>query len=212
MGVALKKIWYGKSKIVIGGKVMKEKSLLRDEMKKILGDMDRSSHDIQSKEIQDRLFSSTEWQNAQTIAVTISRFPEVDTEAIITRAWKEGKKVAVPKCFQKDKSMKFYYLENFNQLESVYFGLKEPIITEVEMCPKDKLELMLVPGLIFDEEGYRIGFGGGYYDRYLVDYTGCKVSLAFSQQMVKKVPADHYDIAVHKIVTNEVVYDCTIRK
>ncbi|UAL46144.1 5-formyltetrahydrofolate cyclo-ligase [Sutcliffiella horikoshii] len=191
---------------------MKEKSLLREEMKKILGGMDRSSHDMQSKEIQDRLFSSTEWQDAQTIAVTISRFPEVDTEAIITRAWDEEKKVAVPKCFPKDKSMHFYYLENFNQLESVYFRLKEPIVTEVEMCPKDKLELMLVPGLIFDEEGYRIGFGGGYFDRYLVDYTGYKVSLAFSQQMVKKVPTDHYDIPVHKIVTNEVVYDCTIRK
>ncbi|WP_404428702.1 5-formyltetrahydrofolate cyclo-ligase [Sutcliffiella horikoshii] len=191
---------------------MKEKSLLREEMKKILGSMDRSSHDIQSKEINDRLFSSTEWKDAQTIAVTISRYPEVDTETIILRAWDEGKKVAVPKCFPKDKSMNFYYLENFNQLESVYFGLKEPIVTEVEMCPKDNLELMLVPGLIFDEEGYRIGFGGGYYDRYLVGYTGFKVSLAFSQQMVKKVPTDHYDIPVHKIVTNEVVYDCTIRK
>ncbi|ART77266.1 5-formyltetrahydrofolate cyclo-ligase [Sutcliffiella horikoshii] len=191
---------------------MKEKSVLRDEMKKKLGGMDRSSHAAKSKDIHDKLFASKEWQHAQAIGVTISRFPEVDTEAIIMRAWEEEKRVAVPKCYPSTKSMEFYFLENLNQLESVYFGLKEPIVKEVELCPKDKLELVLVPGLIFDEEGYRIGFGGGYYDRYLVGYTGSKVSLAFSQQLVKKVPTDYYDIPVHKIVTNEVVYDCTIRK
>lgn len=191
---------------------MKEKGTLREEMKKILGSMDKSSHASKSKEIQDKLFATKEWKTSQTIAVTISRFPEVDTETIIMRAWDEGKKVAVPKCFPNNKSMEFYFLENFNQLESVYFGLKEPIITEVEICSKDKLEFILVPGLIFDEEGYRVGFGGGYYDRYLVDYTGPKVALAFTEQLVKKVPIDHYDIPVHKIVTNEVVYDCTIRK
>ncbi|WP_404443615.1 5-formyltetrahydrofolate cyclo-ligase [Sutcliffiella horikoshii] len=191
---------------------MIEKSILREEMKKILGDMDRSSHELMSKIIQAKLFSSNEWKDAQTIGVTISRFPEVDTEGIITRAWEEGKKVAVPKCFPKDKSMNFYYLENFNQLESVYFGLKEPIVSEVELCPKEKLDFILVPGLIFDEKGYRIGFGGGYYDRYLMDYKGYKVSLAFSQQLLKRVPTDHYDIPVHKIVTNEAVYDCIIRK
>lgn len=191
---------------------MEEKSVLRKEIKTLLGEMDRSIHDLMSKIIQAKLFSSNEWQDAQTIGVTISRFPEVETEAIITRAWEEGKKVAVPKCFPKDKSMNFYYLENFNQLESVYFGLKEPIVSEVRICPKEMLDFILVPGLIFDEKGYRIGFGGGYYDRYLMDYTGCKVSLAFSQQLMKEVPTDHYDIPVHKIVTNEAIYDCTIRK
>ncbi|NLP50936.1 5-formyltetrahydrofolate cyclo-ligase [Bacillus sp. RO1] len=191
---------------------MKEKNVLREEMKKILGNMERLSHAAKSKAIHEKLFATKEWQYAQTIAVTISRFPEVDTEAIIMRAWEEGKKVAVPKCFPKNKSMEFYFLENFNQLETVYFGLKEPIVTEVEICHKDKLHFILVPGLIFDEEGYRIGFGGGYYDRYLVDYTGSKVSLAFTEQLVKKVPTDQFDIPVHKIVTNEGVYDCTIRK
>ncbi|WP_226680077.1 5-formyltetrahydrofolate cyclo-ligase [Sutcliffiella horikoshii] len=191
---------------------MKEKSTIREEMKKTLGNMDPLSHEAKCKAIHEKLFASNEWQDAQTIAVTISRFPEVDTEAIIMRAWHEGKKVAVPKCFPNNKGMEFYFLENFNQLESVYFGLKEPIVTEVEICLKEKLEFILVPGLIFDEEGYRVGFGGGYYDRYLVDYTRSKVALAFTEQLVKKVPTDHYDIPVHKIVTNEVVYDCTIRK
>ncbi|MGD6991415.1 5-formyltetrahydrofolate cyclo-ligase [Sutcliffiella horikoshii] len=191
---------------------MKEKSVLREEMKKILGEIDGSSYAAKSKAIHDKLFASKEWQHAQAIGVTISRFPEVDTEAIIMRAWEEEKRVAVPKCFPSTKSMEFYFLENFNQLETVYFGLKEPILSEVELCPKNMLELVLVPGLIFDEKGYRIGFGGGYYDRFLVNYMGSKVSLAFSQQLVKNVPTDHYDIPVHKIVTNEVVYDCIIRK
>lgn len=191
---------------------MKDKGMLRDEMKSILSGLDRLSYEAWCQEIQEKLFASEEWKNAVTIGATISRFPEVDTEAVITRAWSEGKKVAVPKCFPKDKSMQFYFLEDFNQLETVYFGLREPIMSEVSSCAKEKIDLMLVPGLLFDTEGYRVGFGGGYYDRYLVDFWGVKVSLAFSQQLVEKVPTDNFDIPVHKIVTNEDEYDGTIRK
>ncbi len=191
---------------------MKDKRLLREEMKALLGKLDRASYEKLCKVIQDKLFASEEWKDARIIGVTISRFPEVDTEAIITQAWREGKKVAVPKCFPKDKSMQFYFLEDFDQLETVYFGLKEPIVSEVSPCFKEELDLMLVPGLLFDMGGYRIGFGGGYYDRYLVDFLGVTVSMAFQQQLVKEVPTDSYDIPVHKIVTNEDEYDGTIRK
>ncbi|KMJ60535.1 hypothetical protein AB685_04570 [Bacillus sp. LL01] len=186
--------------------------MLRDEMKTLLGGLDRSSYETWCTLIHEKLFASTEWKKAQTIGATISRFPEVDTEALITRAWNEGKKVAVPKCFPKDKSMQFYFLEDFDQLETVYFGLKEPIVSIVTPCPKQEMDLMLVPGLLFDKKGYRIGFGGGYYDRYLVDFLGEKLSLAFSQQLVNKVPTDSFDIPVHKIVTNEDEYVDTIRK
>ncbi|MCG1022640.1 5-formyltetrahydrofolate cyclo-ligase [Sutcliffiella horikoshii] len=191
---------------------MNDKGQLREEMKAMLVGVDRLSYGKWCKEIQEKLFASIEWKEAETIGVTISRFPEVNTESIIIRAWHEGKKVVVPKCFPKDKRMGFYYLDDFKQLETVYYGLKEPILSEVSACPKESIDLMLVPGLLFDKEGYRIGFGGGYYDRYLVDFTGVKVSLAFSQQLVKKVPRDSYDIPVHKIVTNEDEYDCTVRE
>lgn len=191
---------------------MKEKGMLRDEMKIVLGGVERLSYELWCKDIQDKLFHSAEWKVAKTIGVTISRFPEVDTEQIIMRAWHEGKKVAVPKCFPKDKSMQFYLLEDFKQLETVYFGLREPIVSKVSACHKNAIDLMLVPGLLFDKEGYRIGFGGGYYDRYLTDFQGVKISLAFAQQVVEKVPTDIFDIPVHKLVTNEAEYGDSIGK
>ncbi|CAG9619305.1 5-formyltetrahydrofolate cyclo-ligase [Sutcliffiella rhizosphaerae] len=188
---------------------MNEKILLRREMKEILSRLNIETYRENSLNIQDRLFSSDDWKNANTIGVTISRFPEVDTKRIIEKSWEMGKKIAVPKCHSKNREMQFYYLESFSQLETVYFGLHEPIVSEVKPCQKKEIELMLVPGLVYDYKGYRIGFGGGYYDRYLLDFIGVKIALAFDKQVVKRITKDEYDVPVHKIITNEGMYDCT---
>jgi 5-formyltetrahydrofolate cyclo-ligase len=80
-------------------------------------------------------------------------------------------------------------------------GLFEPITDETLSVKKNEIDLQIVPGLVFSDEGYRIGFGGGYYDRYMSDYNGATLSLAFVTQTSHKIPVEGHDIPVSKIIT-----------
>lgn len=186
---------------------MEAKTILRKEMKNKLAGLGHL-YDEWSKNISGNLFSHSDWQCASTVALTISRRPEVDTYPIIERAWQEGKKVAVPKCLPKEKQLDFRLLDNFNQLEVVYYGLKEPKQDETETVSPAAIDLVIVPGLIYEPRGYRIGFGGGYYDRFLESYNGKTIALAFSLQVADKLPVEPFDIPVQSIITEEKVIRC----
>jgi len=161
-----------------------------------------------SREIATSLFSLDDWKNAATIAVTISRGKEVETRAIIQEGWKQGKRIVVPKCDSISRGMTFRILESFDQLEVVYYGLEEPKEAETEAVSAHEINIMLVPGLAYNQKGYRVGFGGGYYDRFLSKYEGKTAALAFEVQLVEELPIEDHDIAVDTIITNERVILC----
>ncbi len=177
-----------------------DKALVRKEVRKKLAAMTEEKVVRQAEEIADRLFGTVFWREAAAIAVTISTRQEVPTAGIIRKAWEEGKRVAVPKCDPVDKTMEFRYITSFRELETVYFGLQEPIISETEAARKEEMDLMIVPGLAFDRKGYRIGFGGGYYDRYLEQYDGMSISLLFPEQMYESIEKEQHDIPVSVLV------------
>ncbi|WP_374054304.1 5-formyltetrahydrofolate cyclo-ligase [Rossellomorea sp. FM04394] len=158
--------------------------------------------------IEQLLFESPEWKKSKTVAVTISRPPEVDTWNIIKRGWEEGKTVVVPKCFPKKRELVFYELHDFHQLEQSYFDLYEPDPIKSTVVNNDVIELMIVPGLAYTETGYRLGFGGGYYDRLLSAYSGITISLAFEEQLVGALPIESFDIPVGTIMTEKGRIDC----
>ncbi|WP_066312209.1 5-formyltetrahydrofolate cyclo-ligase [Bacillus sp. FJAT-29814] len=186
---------------------MEDKTSIRKRMKAILSNLSEQIYEDYSNKIAQTLYQQDEWKKSATIGITISRVPEVDTYPIIRKAWESGKRVVVPKCDPKEKVLSFRTLTDFSQLESVYFGLLEPIIEETtEMDPKE-IDLLIVPGLAFTREGYRLGFGGGYYDRFLLDFTGKTISLAFPEQMIPRFPIEKFDIPVSKIITtNEIIH------
>ena len=179
---------------------MMEKSELRKKYKKSLDTLNRCTYEQNSYVISKRLKELKEFKEANTIAITISRFPEVDTWQIIRHLWDIGKQVVVPKCVPQTKEMVFKQITSFTQLESVYFGLYEPIDVTSEIKKTD-LDLIIVPGLAFTKQGYRLGFGGGYYDRFLLKYEGIKISLAFSEQIKENLPIEDHDIPVDIIIT-----------
>lgn len=181
------------------------KQQLRQQLREKLNKLSESTYRQLSDQIANQLFSEADWQQASVIGITISRFPEVDTYKIIQKAWEQNKTVVVPKCEPAGKKMIFRILTDFNELESVYFGLFEPIESRTEAVAKDDIDLLFVPGLAYSRKGYRIGFGGGYYDRFLTTFTGKTLSLAFSIQMVAELPIESHDIPVKKIITNHEV-------
>ena len=149
-------------------------------------------------------------KEANTIAITLSNRPEVDTTFIIEQLWKMNKRVVVPKCTPEDRSMKFYAIESFAQTERAYKNILEPIPEYTELVEKEHIDTIVVPGVVFDPEGYRIGFGGGYYDRYLKDFEGTKISLAFNEQLVNRVPRASHDLPVHILITETECIVCEL--
>ena len=178
-----------------------EKADIRKNTIDILRKLDLTQHANQSFEAIKRLESSEIFQKAESIAVTISRFPELDTRLLIEHAWQAGKQVVVPKCIAATRDMDFRVITSFDDLETVYMDLLEPIEERTLSIQKNNIDLQIVPGVVFSKEGYRIGFGGGYYDRYLEGYKGETISLAFEVQLIEAVPIEPHDIPVDWIIT-----------
>lgn len=186
-----------------------DKRQIRKDMKEKLKAIPEDVFKMWSSDIAANLINTDDWKQADTIAITISRGTEVDTKAIIEKGWEEGKVIVVPKCEPKLKDMTFRVLESFDQLEVVYYGLLEPKENETKAVSSSEINLILVPGLAYNQKGYRIGFGGGYYDRFLSKYDGRTAALAFQEvQLVEELPIEEYDIPVNMIITNEQVILC----
>lgn len=148
-----------------------------------------------------RLFASECWEQAKIIGLTFSTALEWDTTAIIQKAWEEGKRTALPKCDPTQHRMDFYMVEDDKQLETGYANIVEPDPTRASYAEKDMLDLLIVPGVAFDFRGYRIGFGGGYYDRFLKEYHGTSLSLLSDIQLIQELPVEDFDIPVQYMLT-----------
>lgn len=182
-----------------------DKIKLRMQIKEKLKMITRPEYEDRSYLIAQKLYHEQIWVEAKTIGITVSNIPEVDTFQIIRKAWELNKQVVVPKCQPSEKTLSFRVLERFSQLESVYFGLFEPIVQETRGTTKEEIDLLIVPGLAFTRNGERLGFGGGYYDRYLQEYPGSTLSLAFTEQLIPALPIEQFDIPVAKIITEQEV-------
>ncbi|MBB5354485.1 5-formyltetrahydrofolate cyclo-ligase [Anoxybacillus mongoliensis] len=185
-----------------------DKKRFRQQMKQRILHMTTEERTQKAGIIHDILFQQHYWKKAHMIGITISRQIEVDTIRIIERAWKEGKKVAIPKCELATKQMTFREIDCFQQIERTFFDLYEPIVEETREVQKHEIDLLFVPGLAFVRQGYRLGYGGGYYDRYLVDFPNDTLSLAYDCQIVSTLPIEQHDIPVQKMITNKGIIVC----
>ena len=144
------------------------------------------------------LFAQTEaYRNAKTIYGYMPYNQEVRTVPILERAIREGKKVAVPKVY--GDTMRFIYLEDLTQVAKSDMGIPEPVADEP--VADDETALVLMPGLAFDEAGHRIGYGGGYYDKFLVaEPDHPTVALCYDFQMYAHLDTEEFDIPVDKVI------------
>ncbi|BDH62166.1 5-formyltetrahydrofolate cyclo-ligase [Lysinibacillus sp. PLM2] len=186
-----------------------EKKALRNKIRQLLSEMNDLDYYRYSEIIADKLRNEGAIINAKTVALTISNKPEVDTYLIIEKMWGLNKRVVVPKCNPENRSMQFYEINHFSQLEKVYMDLLEPIPNETLSVEADDIDVIIVPGIVYDLKGYRIGYGGGYYDRYIVNYKGKLISIAFDTQIVDKVPKESHDRPVDMIITQTKIINCS---
>lgn len=179
-----------------------EKNILRKFYKKLRKDMSLSQRRIYDMQIFEKVIKLEAFKNSSNILVYISSEIEVDTFAIICYAFRTGKKVFAPKCVLDSNNMSFYEIKSFNDLEQGSFGIFEP----KEYCPKI-VELndacCIVPALSYDKRGYRLGFGKGFYDKFLCKFNGEKIGICYDNCVCGKLPNDEFDISVDWLVTEK---------
>ena len=144
------------------------------------------------------LFAASEaYQQAKTIYGYLPYNQEVRTVAMLEQALREGKRVAVPKCYGDE--MKFIYMTDLSQVEKGYAGIPEPIADGPE--GDDKTALVLMPGMAFDPQGHRIGYGGGFYDKFLAkEPDHPTLALCYDFQMLPYLETEEYDIPVDTVI------------
>lgn len=141
-----------------------------------------------------------EYQKAEVIYAYMDCRHEVETRDLIQAAWKAGKRVAVPKV--KGQEMQFYYISSFqDDLEAGSFGIQEP---KEQNPAREEHALLLMPGVAFDGECHRVGYGGGFYDRFLETHPRLTtLALAFEFQVKEAVPFEEFDIRPARVVTEK---------
>lgn len=153
--------------------------------------------DRRSALLLDKFTASQVYRDAKTIYGYLPYNQEVRTVPILEQAQRDGKRVAVPKVYGDE--MKFLYLDDLSQVEKGYSGIPEPIADEPEA--DDETALVLMPGLAFDPQGHRIGYGGGFYDKFLArEPKHPTVALCYDFQVLDHLETEEFDIPVDAVI------------
>jgi 5-formyltetrahydrofolate cyclo-ligase len=181
-----------------------EKNLIRKQMKQLRADMTRTERFEKSMQIFEQLITVPEFKRADRIYTYVSMDNEIDTIMLIDYSLSLEKRVFVPRVSGKD--MEFYEISDISELNPGYMGIYEPDINGREP-DYSRTGFMCMPGLAFDRSYNRIGYGGGFYDRYLsVDNKLYKAALAYEAQLLESIPAQDGDVRPDMIVTEESIY------
>lgn len=186
-----------------------EKQRLREERlaaREALSEQERS---VLDDRITQKLLATSEYVEATTVLTYVSVSSEVSTRMFIERALRDGKTVAVPRCLP-GHCLEFVAVTSLDQLITAPFGLLEPpkelpALTEEQM----DASICIVPALLVDIKGYRLGYGAGFYDRFLSTYPGKKICLAYQQNLSQTMlPHTAFDVAVDLVITESDVLTC----
>lgn len=186
-----------------------EKQRLREEhlaAREALSEQERS---VLDNRITQKLLATSEYAEATTVLTYVSVSSEVSTRMFIESALRDGKTVAVPRCLP-GHCLEFVAITSLDQLIAAPFGLLEPpkelpALTEEQM----DASICIVPALLVDIKGYRLGYGAGFYDRFLSTFPGKKICLAYQQNLSRTMlPHTAFDVAVDLVITESDVLTC----
>lgn len=143
------------------------------------------------------------YQAAEKILFYMPHRGEVDLRPLMELGWREGKQVVLPRSVPHTRELELYRIDSFGDVVRGTYGIREPVPMEGNRVAPEDVELVLVPGIGFDEVGYRLGYGGGYYDRFFAGKGGdaIRIGVAYSFQWVPTVYPESHDQPLHGVVT-----------
>lgn len=178
--------------------------MMKKEIRKIIKEKKKqlleSNQQMYSDIIIKKCIDLDVYKNSNTLFSYIHFNQEVKTDKLIKRAWQDSKKVAVPKVL--DDNIEFYYINTFKELKKGYYNILEPLVDRMAI-PNDNA-IIIMPGLAFDKHKNRIGYGGGFYDRYLsINKNIIKIALAYDFQIFDSLPVEPNDVKVDIVITEK---------
>ena len=189
--------------------VATEKQRLREERLTARETLSEQERCVLDNCITQKLLATAEYSEASTVLTYVSVSSEVSTRMFIEGALRDRKTVAVPRCLP-GHCLEFVAIASLDQLVPAPFNLLEPAkdlsaLTEVQMSNA----ICIVPALLVDTKGYRLGYGAGFYDRFLSTYSGKKICLAYQQNLSKTMlPHTEFDVPVDMVITESGVLTC----
>ncbi|MCK9364784.1 MAG: 5-formyltetrahydrofolate cyclo-ligase [Syntrophales bacterium] len=181
-----------------------DKKELRKRILKIRNALPPEERAVKSAAITNRLTELQDIRQAATIMVFLNFGSEVQTDDLISWGWEKGKRIVAPLCCPETREMAPCVINDFSDLETGHYGIREPKAACSLVVPPEEIDVVLIPAVAFDRQGRRVGYGGGYYDRFLPKVPrAARIGMVFSCQIVPAVNADAYDIPAQKIVTEK---------
>ena len=186
--------------------IRKHKTEIREYYLQKRCNLDNEVRATNNEKICKNMTASATFRYADVLLMYYPKPDEIDIRPIAEAAWAAGKKVAFPRCNPADHPMVFHFVNSFDELEPGSYNIMEP---PVDSPAFDVAEAetgnvaCVVPAVVFDKKGYRIGYGGGYYDKYLKDKTCIKIGLCYDFQIIDSIIPNIHDIPVDIIISEK---------
>ncbi len=188
--------------------VNKEVSELKKELRKKILIARNEIVRIGTKEIEQevisKLLSHPNFIKSEKIMVYMAFQGEINIDPLIEIAWQLKKKIFLPKVYPKLKEMKGIEIRSWSEIVPGHYGIREPLTTN-KIITCEELNLMIIPGITFDKLGYRLGYGAGYYDKFLgnCEHLPYRIGITYDQLLVDELPKEAHDIPMREILTEK---------
>ncbi len=181
--------------------ITEAKNSLRKAFGKIRGQINTEQKTAFDRCILSNVIKLSLYREAEIIFTYVSVGTETDTINIINKALSDKKNVAVPRCADRFGNMDFYFIKSLDDLETGKFNIPEPRLDICERVSDLSRGLCIVPGLAFDRYGFRLGYGKGFYDRFLSVFGGNTIGICYSCCIGHDLPRNEFDMTVGAVVT-----------
>ena len=183
--------------------IKEEKNRIRSLYKEKRSAIPRDIKQIMDSAICKRFLSLSSYRFADTILLYSPLKNEIDTLPIAADALEKGKKIAYPRCIE-DNEMVYHYITSTDQLTPGKYGIMEPSPSLPVFSPEDDSRAVCVlPAIVYDKRGYRLGYGKGYYDRFLSSFKGTKAGLIYSDFIIDRIPVGRFDLSSDVVITEK---------
>lgn len=185
--------------------VREKKNSIRAEYKARRREMDKDVRCERDSKICDYALGLVSYRYAEYVLLYAATEDEIDIYEIARAALKQGKKIAFPRCRKEDHTMKYHIVESLDQLSPDSYGIAEPSEDLPVYDPETDTgsAICFVPGLVYDKAGYRVGYGKGFYDRFLSSFKGSSIGVVYSDFIMPKVPRGRFDMKVDILLSEK---------